>query len=128
MLVDSASDKNPSPIENNTLITQALAGQYAKQTTEIDGVSTMSLAMPVMIEEQLIGVIYLSHPLHDINTVLSDLRMLWISSTAIALILSSIVGLVLSRAITRPLHNLTDGSWSCRARTLRPTRPGALAG
>ena len=63
--------------------------------------------MPVMVEDQLVGVIYLSHPLRDIHTVLRDMRSRWISSTAIAVVLSAIVGLILSGTITRPLKNLT---------------------
>ena len=110
VLVDSYAAQTPTSIINDPLVTQALAGQYATQTDEIDGVNTMSLAMPVMIEEQLVGVIYLSHPLRDIHTVLGDLRSRWISSTAIALVLSAIVGLILSGTITRPLHNLTTAA------------------
>lgn len=110
VLVDSESAQNPSPINNDPLVVQALAGQYAKQTSEIDGVSTMSLAMPVLVEEQLVGVIYLSHPLRDIQTVLSDMRARWIYSTLIALVLSGVVGLILSSAITHPLRNLTQAA------------------
>ncbi|MDF1514615.1 MAG: ATP-binding protein, partial [Anaerolineae bacterium] len=103
------SDQNPGQEfdEGTILVEQALAGQYTSQTMEINGISTMSLAMPITFDGQLVGVIYLSHPLHDINAILSDMRMLWISSTAVALVLSSLVGLVLSGTITHPLHRLT---------------------
>ncbi len=107
VLVDSDNTQNPTPINNDPLVVQALTGQYAKQTAEIDGISTMSLAMPVLVEDQLVGIIYLSHPLRDIYTVLRDMRSRWISSTAIALVLSGVVGLILSGTVTRPLRNLT---------------------
>ena len=110
VLVDSADAQYPGPIENDLLVAQALNGQYAKQTSDIDGVNTMSLAMPVLVESELVGVIYLSHPLRDIETVLHDMRVRWISATAIALALSGAAGLILSSAITRPLRNLTSAA------------------
>jgi signal transduction histidine kinase len=110
VLVDSLSASDPTPVKDNPLVTRALAGQYASQTDDVDGVQTMSLALPVLVEDQLVGVIYLSHPLSDIHIVLGDLRSRWISSTAIALVLSAIVGLILSGTITRPLKKLTKAA------------------
>ncbi|TFG72925.1 MAG: HAMP domain-containing protein [Anaerolineales bacterium] len=110
VLVDSADAQYPGPINNDPLVVQALNGQYAKQTSEIDGINTMSLAMPVLVEGELVGVIYLSHPLRDIEAVLRDMRARWISATAIALALSGGAGLILSSAITRPLRNLTSAA------------------
>jgi two-component system sensor histidine kinase BaeS len=107
VLVDSDSPQDPVSISNDPLVTRALAGQYANEVSEVDGISTMSLALPIMVEDQLVGVIYLSHPLSDIHTVLRDMRSRWISSTAIALVLSAVVGFILSGTITRPLRNLT---------------------
>jgi signal transduction histidine kinase len=70
----------------------------------------MSLASPVLVEGELVGVVYLSQPLHDVTAVLQDLRARWLVSTAIALLLSGAVGLILSRAIARPLRRLTTAA------------------
>ncbi len=67
----------------------------------------MYVALPVLIEGRLAGVVYLSQPLRDVTAVLHDLRTRWLLSTAIALLLSGIVGLLLSGAIVRPLRRLT---------------------
>lgn len=110
VLLDSASDVDPEAVYDENLISRALAGQYATTTGEVDGTSMMSLAMPIMVEDRMVGIIHMSHPLRDIQTVLRDTRSRWISSTAIALVLSTIVGLVLSRAVTRPLQRLTQAA------------------
>jgi len=55
-------------------------------------------------------VVYLTQPLRDVDAVLGDLRGRWAWSTAIALLLSGIVGLVMARAITRPLRRLTTAA------------------
>jgi signal transduction histidine kinase len=67
----------------------------------------MYVALPVLVEGRLAGVVYLSQPLRDLTAVLHDLRTRWLISTAIALLLSGIVGLLLSGAIVRPLRRLT---------------------
>jgi signal transduction histidine kinase len=72
--------------------------------------AAMHLAMPVMVEDKLVGVVYLSQPLSDVTAVLRDLRLIWLSSTVIALILSGLVGLLLSRAIANPLRRLTEAA------------------
>ena len=66
----------------------------------------MHLALPVLVEGQLVGVVYLSQPLRDVTAVLHDLRTRWLLSTAIALLLSGVVGLLLSRAIASPLRRI----------------------
>ena len=67
----------------------------------------MYLALPILVDNQPVGVVYLSQPLSDVTAVLSDLRTRWLLATAIALALSGVVGLLLSGAITRPLRRLT---------------------
>ena len=70
----------------------------------------MYLALPVLVDGQLIGVVYLSQPLSDALAVVRDLRALWLTSTAVALLLSAAVGLWLSGAITRPLRRLIEAA------------------
>jgi signal transduction histidine kinase len=55
----------------------------------------------------LAGVVYLSQPLNDLTVVMDDLRSRWLAATLIALLLSALVGLLLSRAIAQPVRRLT---------------------
>ena len=107
-LVDSQGRDQGVDLRADPLVTQALARQYASRTTAgSDGERVMALALPILVEDRLVGVAYLSQPLRDVTAVLHDLRMRWLAATAIALLLSGAVGLLLSGAIARPLRRLT---------------------
>jgi signal transduction histidine kinase len=67
----------------------------------------MHVALPAVVDDQLVGIVYLSQPLSDVTDVLRDLRMRLLLSAAIGLALSAVVGLLLSRAIASPLVRLT---------------------
>jgi signal transduction histidine kinase len=67
----------------------------------------MHVAVPISVEGQLAGVAYLSQSLQDVSAVLRDMSTRWWASVAAALVLSGVVGLLLSRAISRPLRQLT---------------------
>jgi signal transduction histidine kinase len=70
----------------------------------------MQIAAPVVYEDKLVGVVYLSQSLRDVNAVMRDLRLRWLLATAIALGLSGVVGMLLSGAISRPLRRLTTAA------------------
>ena len=106
VLVDSRQEEQGLKLQDDPLVEQALAGQYASRTDRADQ-GVMSLALPAVVENQLVGVVYLSQPLDDVSSVLYGLRTRWLLSTAIALLLSGVVGLLLSRAIASPVRRLT---------------------
>ena len=105
--VDSHQGEQGADLHTDPLVIQALAGQYASRADRSGPEPTMHLAMPVLVKDKLVGAVYLSQPLHDVTAVLWDLRTRWWLSTAIALLLSGVVGLLLSGAIARPLRRLT---------------------
>ncbi|NIS81203.1 MAG: HAMP domain-containing protein [Anaerolineales bacterium] len=63
--------------------------------------------MPISIDEQVAGAIYLGQHLRDVAAVLSDLRARLMISAAVAMPLSALAGLALARTITRPVQSLT---------------------
>jgi two-component system OmpR family sensor kinase len=107
VLVDSHQETQGTSLQDDPLVTQALAGQYASRTEQGGSTPTMYLALPVIVEDKLVGAVYLSQSLQDATAVLRDLRTRWLMSTGIALLLSAVVGLLLSGAISRPLRRLT---------------------
>ena len=109
VLVDSRQEEKSADLRADPLVGQALEGRYASRIDQADRAqeTAMHLAMPVLVESQLAGVVYLSQPLRDVTAVLHDLRTRWLLSTAIALLLSGAVGWLLSRAIASPLRRLT---------------------
>ena len=103
VLVDSRQEEQGADLQADPSVARALEGQYASRTAG----GTMHLALPALVKDRLVGVVYLSQPLRDVTAVLNDLRARWLLSTAIALLLSGAVGLLLSRAIASPLRRLT---------------------
>jgi signal transduction histidine kinase len=107
VLVDSQQLEQGVDLRADGLVAGALAGGYDSRTEEVAGERMMYLALPILVENQLVGVVYLSQPLQDVTAVLHDLRARWLLATVIALFLSGVVGLLLSGAITSPLRRLT---------------------
>lgn len=107
VLVDSRSAETGADLHTDPVVSRALQGHYASRTGQEGEEAAMYLALPALVEDRLAGVVYLSQPLSDVAAVLRDLRVRWIFSTAIALLLSGVAGLLLSRAIARPLRSLT---------------------
>ena len=112
VLVDSRGEDQGVDLGAEELVAQALAGLQASRTDQAGPEPAMYLAMPVLVDDRIVGVAYLSQPLQDVTAVLRDLRRLWLLSTAVALTLAGVVGLLLSGAIARPVRRLTDAAAS----------------
>ena len=107
VLLDSAGELQGVNLRSDALVATALLGQYAHDVDRAGYVALMHVAVPVTVDGQLVGVVYLSQALRDVSTVLSDMRLRWWISVGVALVLSGAVGLVFSGAIARPLRRLT---------------------
>jgi signal transduction histidine kinase len=111
VLIDSGQQDQGQDLSGDPLVVQALAGQQASRTDRDSRYQqAMHLALPVLVEDRLVGVVYLSQPLADMAAVVRDLRMRWLLATVVALFLSGVVGLVLSQAIARPVRRLTSAA------------------
>ncbi|MBN1679893.1 MAG: HAMP domain-containing protein [Anaerolineae bacterium] len=107
VLVDSEPGGSNSGLQNEPMLRRALAGDYGTWTTGASENHMMHVALPVLVQEQQVGVVYLSQSLRDVAAVVSDLRMRLALATVVGLALSGVVGLLLSQAVTRPLRRLT---------------------
>ncbi len=114
VLIDSQEGQDEGlDLSSEPQIASALQGQYATRIgagSDGPGGQAMYVAYPVWAEERVAGVIYLSQPLREVQTVLGDLRWRLLASTVGALLLSGVVGLVLSRAISNPVRQLTTAA------------------
>lgn len=97
------------------LVQRALEGEYGSRVETQNDVRAMFVALPLTIEGQLAGVVFLSQPLSDLAAVLNDLRARLLLAAVIALALSGLVGLLLARALARPLHDLSAAAESVAA-------------
>jgi signal transduction histidine kinase len=114
VLIDSLEEEQGNNLRDTPLVAQALAGQYGERVDRPDRAepAVMHVAVPIQVEGVLAAVVYLSQPLRDVAAVLHDLRTLWLLPTAIVLLPAGAVGLILSRAISRPLRRLTKAAQS----------------
>jgi signal transduction histidine kinase len=110
VLVDSAKAGIDEELQSDPIVARALQGEYASRSDTTSATPTVSVAMPVIVDGQTIGVAYLSQDLRDVLTVLNDLRARLLLATLIALALSASVGWWLSRRITRPVQQLTTAA------------------
>ncbi|MCI0352745.1 MAG: cell wall metabolism sensor histidine kinase WalK, partial [Acidobacteriales bacterium] len=104
VLVDSQPSGIGQNLQTDTLVRQALHGSYASDLLDSN---RMGLALPVERGDELMAIVYLSQPLNDVIAVLQDLRGRWLLATGSGLLLSAVVGLVLSQVIVKPLRRLT---------------------
>jgi signal transduction histidine kinase len=110
VVMDSLNTEVGADLKSDTLVTQALQGQYASRLDTTSATPTAFVAMPVLSGGKTIGVAYLSQSLRDVLTVLNDLRSRLLLSTLIALALSVFVGWWFSRRITQPVQQLTTAA------------------
>ena len=107
VLVDSGKTDVGVDLKADPLVTQALRGQYASRVEPASETANVIVAVPALADGRLIGIAYLSQPLRDVLQVLQDLRVRLALATGIALLLSGAASWWLSRAITRPIQQLT---------------------
>ncbi len=110
VLADSSKTGAGLDLNADSLVARALQGQYASRIDSAGDKPNVAVAMPVIVNDQTIGAAYLSQSLSDVLAVLQDLRVRLAVSLVIALGLSGVVGAWLSRAITRPVRQLTNAA------------------
>ncbi len=133
------SEKNPALMENHAdrpEIKEALQGKTGKSiryssTLEID---MLYLAIPIIKNNQTLGIARLSLPLTEVNENISNLHKIIILATAITLVIASIISLIISLTITRPLQEMTKvsqkiskGDFSKKLKILSQDEIGQLA-
>ncbi len=107
VLVDSAGGDEGQNLSEEAAVAAALRGEQQTYQRTMDGEDWLFVSMPVLVEGNVAGVVYLGQPLHDVAAVLSDLRWRLLLAAAVALPLSAVVGLVLARTIAQPVRALT---------------------
>ncbi|HTP09227.1 MAG TPA: ATP-binding protein [Anaerolineae bacterium] len=110
VLADSAQTDVNADLQNDPFVVRALQGQFSTRLDLTGDTPTASVARPVLLDGQIIGVAYLSQSARDVLTVLNDLRTRLLLSTLIALAMSVFVGWWLSSRITRPVQQLTTAA------------------
>jgi signal transduction histidine kinase len=115
VLVDSNGLDEGLDLSGETSVFTALSGEQQSQLFESDGEEGLNVSVPVLVEGQVAGVIFLSQPLRDVAAVLSDIRTRLLMALAFAIPLSALIGLALARTIARPVRALTIAAGRLRS-------------
>lgn len=91
-------------------ITRALAGHLSDDVRfdPADGERRYYMAYPIRNEQSIIGVIYLSGSLRSVDNTLNEVKTILLTGVGLALAVSFILGIVLTRTITAPIKEVTD--------------------
>jgi signal transduction histidine kinase len=100
---DSLGTEIGRDLSADPTVAAALRGQEHAQTQS----DVMTVAVPLRRDNRIAGAVSLGQPLRDVTAVLADLRTRLLISATVSLVLSALVGLMLARAIARPVRELT---------------------
>ncbi|MDI3270713.1 MAG: HAMP domain-containing protein, partial [Bacillota bacterium] len=108
VLASSSADVVPGQafrrpeIRSGALKGEVTEGQYSEGDTTF-----YTVAVPVQGLGRILGAIYLDAPLGGVDATLASLRQILVTATILAVLILTLLGLVVARAITRPLQTLT---------------------
>ncbi len=91
-------------------ITRALAGHLSDDVRfdPANGERRYYMAYPIRNDQSTIGVIYLSGSLRSVDNTLNEVKTILLTGVGLALAVSFILGIVLTRTITTPIKEVTD--------------------
>jgi two-component system, OmpR family, sensor histidine kinase VicK len=91
-------------------ITRALAGHLSDNMRydQVNEERRYYLAFPVLSDQNVLGVIYLSGSLRVVDDTLNEVKTIMLTGVALALVVSFLLGIVLTRTITSPIKEVTD--------------------
>jgi two-component system sensor histidine kinase VicK len=90
-------------------IAAALTGEIADaiRVDPVSGERRYYLAFPLRDQENILGLIYLSGSLRNVDSVLNQVKLILLTGAAVALTISFILGIILTRTITTPIQAVT---------------------
>ncbi|MCD6600154.1 MAG: HAMP domain-containing protein [Dehalococcoidia bacterium] len=134
------SDKKPVVMENHSNrpeVTQALfsgLGTSIRYSTTL-GCDMMYVAIPVTVDDEVVGISRVSLPLTEINKSLGHISRIIIGGAVIATIIAILLAIQISRTTTEPVKKLTqiskrmaEGEFDLKIRVTSRDEVGDLAG
>lgn len=107
----NSSFVNKSAVGNldETLITQGLAGSVAESDGVIgtQEIPVKNMVFPIENSGSVIGVLYIREDLTAVYDTLKQSVLIFIQAMVIALAVTILLGILISRGITRPINQLT---------------------
>lgn len=90
-------------------IADALAGEKGRsvQYSEQSGQWVMQVAVPVLVDNAIVGTVFIAASLTHIYAVLNDIRNFLLLATALSLLFAGFLGVYFAHRITVPIESLT---------------------
>ncbi len=109
------SDENPDNMDNHLNrpeMQDALNGGWGISIRESQTLETTMLyiSKPIWAESRIIGVIRSSIPINELDVTLGKLKKTLVTEGLLICLFSALIGFFVSRKITRPIQDLTDGA------------------
>lgn len=100
----------PGAVLNLPEVKQALAGARGEALGKDPqgGERRLHLAVPIRSSGRLAGAVYLSAPLERIYLLLGDIRVILLTASGLALLVTAVAGYMLARTITGPIREITS--------------------
>jgi len=95
-------------ILDDNLVVQGLIGKSIEKNIEIsDAVKTKDKVYPILKKDQQLGIVYLRYDLNDIYQSIDKARMIIFRAIMISLVVTIVIGFVISKSITDPINEVT---------------------
>lgn len=95
-------------ILDDNLVVQGLIGNTMEKNIEIsDSVKTKDKVYPIFKKDQQLGIVYLRYDLNDIYQSISKARMIIFRAILISLLVTIVIGFIISKSITEPINEVT---------------------
>lgn len=97
-----------SDILDDGLVIDGLLGQKVEKNVQIsESVRTKDKVYPIKFSNKLVGLMYLRYDLLDIYMSLNKTRMIILQAILTSLVVTIIIGFIISKSITDPINDIT---------------------
>lgn len=101
-------NRDVTEILNDNLVIEGLIGNTIEKNIELSqSVKTKDKVYPIFKNNKQLGVIYLRYDLNDIYESISMARMIIFRAIVTSLIITIIIGFIISKSITDPINEVT---------------------
>ncbi|GAB6107564.1 HAMP domain-containing sensor histidine kinase [Fusibacter bizertensis] len=101
-------NRDVTEILNDNLVIEGLIGNTIEKNIELsEFVKTKDKVYPIFKNNKQLGVIYLRYDLNDIYESISMARMIIFRAIVMSLLITIIIGFVISKSITDPINEVT---------------------
>lgn len=91
-------------------VSRALAGSKGETIRIVPDTNVRQkfLAIPVKVRDNVVGVLYMTASLENIDNTVKQVQVIFMTGTAIVLVITMVLGFILAKTITRPIQEVTS--------------------